>query len=461
MLALHRIKRISNAHRLLLNEERNKIHVPIHEHEEFLPNNNSKACRNKYKKVGNLHRIIHNGVLKGHRNVYFYKCLLRIAEKRRNDLSLHQINIILKALLQGKIYRYVSFHSFEMPILNHLNWLSRLINHVEEGSFSGRGKTQQSRNEPLTISHADHTNGKAADKYKKFLFRDPIHTLGKPQLREGDPSKVKEIISDQFDIIVDILRSYLKVLNFDFCFLSQRMFFFIITNCQYLPPGQNLMSIWGMYVKRVFTNHRGVSPKDVCPPQMGTNEQFGGDSTAYLFTPPVSAPPGEGAAMGKLYKYKYTQNIHAKTVRNYTLAFKNEKRKKRGGKKEHSCTPLFCKNGNLTLCKYMVMLILKQDKLATYCKLVKQKRIQKRPHYKNAYLSNGYLYKMKNTNMVLDFQSTKYLIKVAFVHNRAFLREEGFPKDLVTNRQFLRSVSNWMSKLNVKCRLLSGGINRD
>ncbi|GAB68318.1 hypothetical protein PCYB_131930, partial [Plasmodium cynomolgi strain B] len=405
--------------------------------------------------------IIHSGVLKGHRNVYFYKCLLRIAEKRKNDLSLHQINIILKALLRGKIYRYVSFHSFERPILNHLNWLSGLISHLEEGTISGRRKTQQSRNGPLRITHDDHTNGKEAHKCKQFLLRDTIlHTLGKPYLRGGDPSKVEEVISDQFDIIVDIFKSYLKILNFHFCFLSQTIFFFIVRNCQYLPHGQNLLSIWGMYVKRVLSSHRVVSlsPKEGCPPQMGRHQQIGGDSTAYLFPPPVHEPPGEEPLMVKLYRYKYThQNVHAKTVRNYTVAFKNEKRKKGEGKKKHPCNPLFCKNGNLTLCKYMVMLILKQDKLASYCKLIKKKRT----NYKNAYLSNGYLYKMKNTNMVLDFQSTKYLIKVGFVQNRAFLRGEGFPKDLLTNGPFLRSVSNWMSKLNVRCRLLSGGINRD
>ncbi|CAG9475486.1 conserved Plasmodium protein, unknown function [Plasmodium vivax] len=457
MLALHRIKRISNAHRLLLNEERNKIHVAIHEHEDFLPNNNSKVCRNKYKNVGNLHRIIHSGVLKGHRNVYFYKCLLRIAEKRRNDLSLHQINVILKALLRGKIYRYASFHSFEMPILNHLNWLSGLISHVEEGSLSGSGKTHQSRKEPLRISHPNHTNGKEANKFKKSLLRERIHTLGKPQPWMGDPSKEKEIISDQFNIIIDIFKSYLKVLNFHFCFLSQTMFFFIIRNCQYLPHGQNLMSIWGIYVKRVMSSHRLAIPKEGYSPRMGINQPVGGDSTGYLLTPPVCAPPGEESPRVKLYRHKYTQNIHAKTVRNYTLAFKNEKRKKWGGKKKHPCNPLFCKNGNLTLCKYTVMLILKKDKLASYCKLGKKKRTL----HKNEYLSNGYLYKMKNTNIVLDFQSKKYLIKVGFVHNRAFLQGEGFPKDLVTNGPFLRSVSNWMSQLKVRCRLLGGVTNRD
>ncbi|KJP86637.1 hypothetical protein AK88_03741 [Plasmodium fragile] len=458
MLTLHKIKRISNAHRLLLNEERNKIHVAIHEHEDVLPKNNSKACRNKYKNVANLHRIIHSGVLKGHRNVYFYKCLLKIAEKRRNDLSLHQINIILKALVRGKIYRYVSFHSFEIPILNHLNWLNGLIKDVEEGTFRGRGKTQQSRNESRMVSrHTDHTNGEEEDNYKKFLLRERIHALGKSQWRGEDPSKVKDIISDQFDIIVDIFKSYLKVLNFHFCFLSQTIFFFIIKNYQYLPHGQNLMSIWGMYVKRVLSNHRLMNPKEGYPPQMGRNQRMGEDSTAYLFTPPVCSLSEEKSRIIKLYRYKYTQNIHAKTVRNYTVAFKNERKNKRGGKKKHPCKSLFCKNGNLTLCKYMVMLMLKQDTLASYCKLVKQKRTR----YKNAYLSNGYLYKMKNTNMVLDFQSKKYLIKVGFVQNVAFLQGEGFHKDFVTNGHFLRSVSNWMTKLNVRCRLLSGGINRD
>ncbi|ANQ06307.1 Uncharacterized protein PCOAH_00007360 [Plasmodium coatneyi] len=428
MLTLHRIKRISNAHRLLLNEERNKIHVVINDHEDFLRNNNSKACRNKYKNVGNLHRIIHTGVLKGHKNVYFYKGLLRVAEKRKNDLSLHQINIILKALLRGKIYRYVSFHSFEMPILNHLNWLSGLINHVEE-----------------------------ADKYKKIHLKEGEHMLGKHQPSGGDPSKVREIISDQFDILVDIFKSYLKIRNFHFPFLSQTIFFFIVKNCQYLPDGQNLLSIWGMYVKRVLSNHRVVNPTEGCPPQIGRNQQAGVYSNAYLFIPPVCAPQGEESPTVKLYRYKYMHNIHAKTVRNYTIVLKNEKTYKRGGEKNHPCKPIFCKNGNLTLCKYMVMLILKQDKLATYYKLLKQKRTP----YKNGYLSNGYLYKMKNTNMVLDFQSKKYLIKVGFVHNRAFLRGEGFNKDMVTNGHFLRSVSNWMSKLKMRCRLLSGGINPD
>ncbi|CAA9990145.1 conserved Plasmodium protein, unknown function [Plasmodium knowlesi strain H] len=458
MLSLHKIKRVSNAHRLLLTEERNKIHVVIHEHENFLPKNNSKTCRNKYKNVGNLHRIIHSGVLKGHKNVYFYKCLLRIAEKRRNDLTLHQINIILKALLRGKIYRYVSFHSFEMPILNHLNLLKGLINHVEEGSFRGRGKTQQSRNESIRISHTDQAKGKEADNYNKFLLNEKIRILEKHQPIEGDPSKVKEIISDQFDILVDIFKSYLKIMNFHFCFFSRTIFFFIVKNCQYLPHGQNLMSIWGMYVKRVLSIRGGMNPKEGCPLQIGRNhEPIGGDSSAYIFIPPVREPKLEESRIVNLYRYKYHQNIYAKTVRNYTVAFKNEKRKKGGGKKEHPCNPLFCKNGNLPLCKYMVMLILKQDKLATYWKRLKQKKT----HYKNAYLSNGYLYKMKNTNMVLDFQSKKYLIKVGFVHNRALLQGEGLQNDLAANGHFVRCVSNWMSKLKVRCRLLSAGIKPD
>ncbi|SBT72032.1 conserved Plasmodium protein, unknown function [Plasmodium malariae] len=164
MLRLQQINRTNYyAYRMLLCEEKNRINVSINEYKDLIPNNNSKTCKNKYKNFNNLHNIIQSGVLKNYKNVYFYKNLLRIAENRKNYLSLHQINIILKSLIKAKIYRYSLFNSFEIPILKYVSSLSIIINSISNKDTNGGNITNNSN-----IIHSSYENN---FNYKNNIYR--------------------------------------------------------------------------------------------------------------------------------------------------------------------------------------------------------------------------------------------------------------------------------------------------
>ncbi|GAW82839.1 hypothetical protein, conserved [Plasmodium gonderi] len=443
MLRFERIKRTSNTHRFLLNDVRNRIDVALNEYEDIIPSNNSKRCRNKYKNIQNLHRIIQNGVLKGHKNVYFYKYLLHIAEKRKNDLSLYQINIILKALIRANIYRFVLLRSFEIPILKYVNHLNVLINDCNvkcnkcaQTKYMGKG---------IYSSSCDEGKKCTIEMKKRLHLMKGIQNFKKRDHTVENNLNV-EIISDQFNILLDIFKNYMYVVNFHFSFLCETLFFFITKNYEYAHDRQSVMHIVGMYLERFLSNYVKTTQKGNYLPNPREYK-----------TQNMVSTPNEKLQLSNLYRHKYRQNINVKMVGNYIIVSRKSDKNKEGEKKSHYFNPIFCKNNILSICKYMIMLILKNNKLVLYCKKIRSKEMTKK---KNIYISNGYMYKMKNANSVLNFQPMKYLLKIKFIDNIEFLKGRYFSKDLMSNLHFLLNLEECKERLNLRSNIFTNYVQK-
>ncbi|CRG85404.1 conserved Plasmodium protein, unknown function [Plasmodium relictum] len=401
MLRLQNINRINHVHRNLLNEEKNKINVCVNEYKDIIWNNNSKTCKNKYKNINNLHNIIKSSILKNYKNVYFYKNLLRVAENRKNDFSLHQINIIIKSLIKAKIYRYSLFNSFEIPILKYINYLNTLINDTKNNNNL---------------------------KYINELYKN-LH-LNEERYKSNKECNLNScIISDQFNILVDIFKSY-NYINYKYDYFYETLFFFLTKNYMYLNNGKRLLDIWMIYLNRFLCN-------DVIFLQ-NRNNLFNINQVHTL-------RKNKNFKFFRLYRHKYTYNIKMKTVYNYTIISK--KKVNKIGKK--TCySSIFCKNNIFSICKYVTMIILRNEKLFRY----KNKNINK---IKSFYISNGYMYKIRNSNIIMSNLSVKYLIKINFINNLAFLKKNYFPNELLNNINFLQKLSTSLSEFNMKSILFN------
>ncbi|KAI4835631.1 hypothetical protein MKS88_004843 [Plasmodium brasilianum] len=382
MLRLQQINRTNYyAYRMLLCEEKNRINVSINEYKDLIPNNNSKTCKNKYKNFNNLHNIIQSGVLKNYKNVYFYKNLLRIAENRKNYLSLHQINIILKSLIKAKIYRYSLFNSFEIPILKYVSSLSIIINSISNKDTNGGNITNNSN-----IIHSSYENN---FNYKNNIYR-------KLHLNEAKYKFIKSennihflhiIISDQLTILVHIFRSYMDIFNFHFYYLYETLFFFITKNYLYLNEKEIVRDIWTIYLTRVLCNGTAVNTKNEPKKTLNIIQQITvptknvdtvTTNTAITTTAScsTSAVKYKGFQRTMLYRHNCKCNIYVKTVCNYALVvLKNVKKKNNKRKKEpYYYNTIFCKKNIRSICKYVIMLILKNEKLAIYFERKKKKK---------------------------------------------------------------------------------------
>ncbi|CRG95901.1 conserved Plasmodium protein, unknown function [Plasmodium gallinaceum] len=401
MLRLQKINRINHIHLKLLNEEKNKINVCVNEYKQIIWNNNSKTCKNKYKNIDNLHNIIKSSVLKNYKNVYFYKNLLRIAENRKNDFNLHQINVIIKSLIKAKIYRYSLFHSFEVPILKYVRYLNTYINDMKNNN---------------NLKYVD-------ELYKKLKLNEERYKSNKKC------NLYFLIISDQFNILIDIFKSY-NYINFKYDYFYETLFFFLTKNYIYLNNRKDLSDIWIIYLNKVLCNDVTFLKNK--------NEFFNIKNIHNLMEK-------NSFNFFRLYRHKYKCNINMKTIYNYIITSKKKINKT---EKKTSYNSIFCKNNIFSICKYLVIIILKDEKLIRY----KNKKINK---IKNLYISNGYMYKIRNSNKILTNLQVKYLIKINIVENLAFLKKNCFPKELLNNINFLQKLSNILSEFKIKSFLFN------
>ncbi|SBS87101.1 conserved Plasmodium protein, unknown function [Plasmodium ovale curtisi] len=430
MLRLHQVYRTNRIARQLLNDQKNKLNLTPNEYDEIIQKNNSKLCRNKYKSIPNLHSIIFSSILKAYTNVYFYKNVLKIAENRKNNLNLHQINTILKSVIRAKIFRYSLFHAFEEPILKYVTRINGLIN--REIDKVGKGNNLH--------------NGNSFYDKKKFLptigrtWKKLYISGGRNKSGHWEEDLNVNIISDHINILCDIYKSYTYIVNFRFSYLCETLFFFITKNHLYLNENKKeiLKNLWTIYLSTIWDKDdytfgvKTLIPRDVYIHQDITPRR----------------------SITHLYRHKYKCNIHLRMVGNYTTVFKNGRIKhSRGKKTSYRYKTIFCKNNSFSICKYVVMIILKKHKLGENYKK-KKKKIKN----KNMYISYGYMYKLKNEDITMSYSQMKYIIKNIYVDNFAFLRENYFPKEPPNRSYLLQNVFTAMSNVNIQsaifCRYL-------
>ncbi|KEG01491.1 hypothetical protein YYE_03587 [Plasmodium vinckei vinckei] len=451
MLGLHKINRTNHAYGLL-NKERNKIIVPINDYTEIIPNNNSKNCKNKYKNIGNLHNIINSSVFKSYKNAYFYKSMLKIAENKQNELSLHQINTILKSLIKAKIYKYSLFHSFQIPILRYINSINFSIHKIENTNVhtkerSGREKTNQkdlNNNVQLTNNLC-----------KKLHLNLNKYKIDKPNVDIN-----LYIISDQINILIDIFNAYMHVLNFRFNYLCNALFFFITKNYIYINEKDKIANIWRMYILILMSRDNIIQANKNTTNIENNKHAYNNDIKSIShkirnLNQPIS-PATNHSNMNKtiastkiqnktiLYRYKHGCNINMKTVYNYNIiVYKNKKRNK-----APYCNKIFCRNNIISLCKYIILIFLKNQNID----LSKKKKTCVRMENINNFISNGYMYKLINSKLSRNSQ-IRYLIKYNHIENPMLLTGEYFPIQLLRDKNFLLNLLNRMIELRINSNI--------
>ncbi|VEV55471.1 conserved Plasmodium protein, unknown function [Plasmodium vinckei vinckei] len=451
MLGLHKINRTNHAYGLL-NKERNKIIVPINDYTEIIPNNNSKNCKNKYKNIGNLHNIINSSVFKSYKNAYFYKSMLKIAENKQNELSLHQINTILKSLIKAKIYKYSLFHSFQIPILRYINSINFSIHKIENTNVhtkerSGREKTNQkdlNNNVQLTNNLC-----------KKLNLNLNKYKIDKPNVDIN-----LYIISDQINILIDIFNAYMHVLNFRFNYLCNALFFFITKNYIYINEKDKIANIWRMYILILMSRDNIIQANKDTTKIENNKHVYNNDIKSIShkignLNQPIS-PATNHSNMSRtiastkiqnktiLYRYKHACNINMKTVYNYNIiVYKNKKRNK-----APYYNKIFCRNNIISLCKYIILIFLKNQNID----LSKKKKTCVRMENINNFISNGYMYKLINSKLS-RYSQIRYLIKYNHIENPMLLTGEYFPIQLLRDKNFLLNLLNRMIELRINSNI--------
>ncbi|SOV16242.1 conserved Plasmodium protein, unknown function [Plasmodium gaboni] len=429
MLKLNKIYKMNhrNNYTALLNEEKNKINVILNEYTDIIYNNNSKRCKNKYKNMKNIHNIIYSSVLKNYKNVYFYKNMLKIVENRKNDLTLHQINIILNSLIKAKIYKYSIFNSFEEPILKHLNNIHIMIN---DNFFKNYIKIiEHNRTEKKNIYIPTTT----------FFFPNEHIKLYFNIWNTYNNSNNVNLISGQFDILIHIFNSYVHFSCHNF--LCNTLFFFITKNYLFIKNKKNnLLNVWLLYIKNILSKHTIINLQQNLAVNTESEKKKNILTKKNFFK------------HSKLYRYQYFFNIKMKTIYNYIIAYKKKKNiKKYINKDNHnykSYNTIFCKNYLSSVLKYITILILKKDKYL----LLQKKKINKN---KNLYISNGYMYKYKYSNVHISSNfAFNYLIKFNFIDNHFLLKKKYFPQMLLNDITFLQNFLIFLYNMKFKSNML-------
>ncbi|SCN58989.1 conserved Plasmodium protein, unknown function [Plasmodium chabaudi chabaudi] len=459
MLTLHKINRTNNAYRLL-NKERNKISVPINDYTEIIPSNNSKFCKNKYKNIGNLHNIIHSSVFKSYKNAYFYKNMLKIAENKQNELSLHQINTILKSLIKAKIYKYSLFHSFQIPILRYINSINFLIHKIESTNIHTKKGSVREKTSPKDLNN---NNGQVTNNLCKKLHLN----LNKYKIDKPNVDINLYIISDQINILIDIFNAYMHVLNYRFNYLCNALFFFITKNCMYINEKDKIANIWSMYILILMSrdniiqankdtikieNNKHVdnsSNKIISHKMENLNQTISPATNRSNMNRTIASPKKQKKTI--LYRHKHACNINIKTVYNYNIiVYKNKEKNK-----APYCNKIFCRNNIISLCKYIILIFLKNQNID----LSKKKKTCVRMENINNFISNGYMYKLINSKLP-RYSQIRYLIKYNYIENPILLTGEYFPIQLLRDNNFLLNLLNRMIELGVNSNICRKYIER-
>ncbi|SOV79189.1 conserved Plasmodium protein, unknown function [Plasmodium sp. gorilla clade G3] len=427
MLKLNKIYKINHKYNYtaLLNEEKNKINVILNEYTDIIYNNNSKRCKNKYKNMKNIHNIIYSSVLKNYKNVYFYKNMLKIVENRKYDFTLHQINIILNSLIKAQIYKYSIFNSFEEPILKHLNNIHIMI---DDNIYKNSSKIiEHNRTEKKNVYIPTTT----------FFFPNKDIKLFFNIYNTYNNSSNLHLISAHFDVLIHIFKSYIHFSCHNS--LSNTLFFFITKNYLFIKNKKNnLLNVWLLYIKNILSKHSILNLQQNSTVKIANEKKINIFKKKNFFKHLI------------LYRHQYFFNIKMKTIYNYTIAYKKKNIKKYINKNNHnnkSYNTIFCKNYISSILKYITILILKKDKYL----LLQRKKINKN---KNIYISNGYMYKYKYSNIhICSNFAFNYLIKSHFVDNHFLLKKKYFPQMLLNDITFLQILLIFLYNMKFKSNI--------
>lgn len=434
MLKLNKIYKINhkNNYAALLNEEKNKINVILNEYTDIIYNNNSKRCKNKYKDMKNIHNILYSSVLKNYKNVYFYKNMLKIVENRKNDLTLHQINIILNSLIKAQIYKYSIFNSFEEPILKHLNNIHIMIN---DNIYKNYNKIIEHIRTEKKIVYIPTTTLLFPNKDIKLYFNISDTHYN---------SNNVHLISGQFDILINIFKSYIHFSCHNSLFNT--LFFFITKNYLFIKNKKNnLLNVWLLYIQNILSKHSIGNLEQHSIVNISNEKKINILKKKNFFK------------HSKLYSHQYYFNIKMKTIYNYIIAYKKKNIKNYINKDKHnnkSYNTIFCKNYISSVLKYITILILKKDKYL----LLQKKKINKN---KNLYISNGYMYKYKYSNVHISSNfAFNYLIKFHFIDNHFLLKKKYFPQMLLNDITFLQNMLIFLYNMKFKSNIFQRYVKR-
>lgn len=434
MLKLNKIYKINhkNNYAALLNEEKNKINVILNEYTDIIYNNNSKRCKNKYKDMKNIHNILYSSVLKNYKNVYFYKNMLKIVENRKNDLTLHQINIILNSLIKAQIYKYSIFNSFEEPILKHLNNIHIMIN---DNIYKNYNKIIEHIRTEKKIVYIPTTTLLFPNKDIKLYFNISDTHYN---------SNNVHLISGQFDILFNIFKSYIHFSCHNSLFNT--LFFFITKNYLFIKNKKNnLLNVWLLYIQNILSKHSIGNLEQHSIVNISNEKKINILKKKNFFK------------HSKLYRHQYYFNIKMKTIYNYIIAYKKKNIKNYINKDKHnnkSYNTIFCKNYISSVLKYITILILKKDKYL----LLQKKKINKN---KNLYISNGYMYKYKYSNVHISSNfAFNYLIKFHFIDNHFLLKKKYFPQMLLNDITFLQNMLIFLYNMKFKSNIFQRYVKR-
>ncbi|SPJ11317.1 conserved Plasmodium protein, unknown function [Plasmodium sp. DRC-Itaito] len=436
MLKLNKIYKMNhkNNYTALLNEEKNKINVILNEYTDIIYNNNSKRCKNKYRNMKNIHNIIYSSVLKNYKNVYFYKNMLKIVENRKNDLTLHQINIILNSLIKAQIYKYSIFNSFEEPILKHLNNIHIMIDdNIYKNSIN-------------VIEHIRTENKNVYIPNTTFFFTNKDIKRYFNICNTYNNSNNLHIISGQFDILINIFKSYIHFSCHNSLFNT--LFFFITKNYLFIKNKKaNLLNVWILYIKNILSKHSIINLQQ----NSIVNNIIANEKKKNILK------KTKILKHSKLYRHQYFFNIKMKTIYNYIIAYKKKNIKKyimKGNHNNKSYNTIFCKNHISSVLKYITILILKKDKYL----LRQKKKINKN---KNLYISNGYMYKYKYSNVHISSNfAFNYLIKFHFIDNHFLLKKKYFPQILFNDISFLQNMLIFLYNMKFKSNIFQRYVKR-
>lgn len=434
MLKLNKIYKINhkNNYAALLNEEKNKINVILNEYTDIIYNNNSKRCKNKYKDMKNIHNILYSSVLKNYKNVYFYKNMLKIVENRKNDLTLHQINIILNSLIKAQIYKYSIFNSFEEPILKHLNNIHIMIN---DNIYKNYNKIIEHIRTEKKIVYIPTTTLLFPNKDIKLYFNISDTHYN---------SNNVHLICGQFDILINIFKSYIHFSCHNSLFNT--LFFFITKNYLFIKNKKNnLLNVWLLYIQNILSKHSIGNLEQHSIVNISNEKKINILKKKNFFK------------HSKLYRHQYYFNIKMKTIYNYIIAYKKKNIKNYINKDKHnnkSYNTIFCKNYISSVLKYITILILKKDKYL----LLQKKKINKN---KNLYISNGYMYKYKYSNVHISSNfAFNYLIKFHFIDNHFLLKKKYFPQMLLNDITFLQNMLIFLYNMKFKSNIFQRYVKR-
>lgn len=434
MLKLNKIYKINhkNNYAALLNEEKNKINVILNEYTDIIYNNNSKRCKNKYKDMKNIHNILYSSVLKNYKNVYFYKNMLKIVENRKNDLTLHQINIILNSLIKAQIYKYSIFNSFEEPILKHLNNIHIMIN---DNIYKNYNKIIEHIRTEKKIVYIPTTTLLFPNKDIKLYFNISDTHYN---------SNNVHLISGQFDILINIFKSYIHFSCHNSLFNT--LFFFITKNYLFIKNKKNnLLNVWLLYIQNILSKHSIGNLEQHSIVNISNEKKINILKKKNFFK------------HSKLYRHQYYFNIKMKTIYNYIIAYKKKNIQNYINKDKHnnkSYNTIFCKNYISSVLKYITILILKKDKYL----LLQKKKINKN---KNLYISNGYMYKYKYSNVHISSNfAFNYLIKFHFIDNHFLLKKKYFPQMLLNDITFLQNMLIFLYNMKFKSNIFQRYVKR-